>query len=195
MSRETASQPVIQHAQVLHYSGWKKHIASTALVVLSEDVVQRSHLAPWSLIIISWIECENEAVWISAARRPGALSVCAVRVGVRRWLTLSTLYSTDRRPSHPSHLHNTNFLTRCLCSVSPSSLLSCPLTPLLLLLPRLRVNVGCGPAEERVLLTGLHAVADIYCENCKTTLGWKYVSVLGCFWCTAAQTALKVRGW
>ncbi|NWI11727.1 YPEL1 protein, partial [Crypturellus soui] len=37
-----------------------------------------------------------------------------------------------------------------------------------------RVNVGCGPAEERVLLTGLHAVADIYCENCKTTLGWKY---------------------
>uniref|UniRef100_A0A3P8WRA9 Protein yippee-like 2 n=1 Tax=Cynoglossus semilaevis TaxID=244447 RepID=A0A3P8WRA9_CYNSE len=38
------------------------------------------------------------------------------------------------------------------------------------------VNVGCGPAEERVLLTGLHAVADIYCENCKTTLGWKYSS-------------------
>ncbi|MBZ3869893.1 Protein yippee-like 2 [Sciurus carolinensis] len=38
----------------------------------------------------------------------------------------------------------------------------------------IRVNVGCGPAEERVLLTGLHAVADIYCENCKTTLGWKY---------------------
>ncbi|KYM90418.1 Protein yippee-like 1 [Atta colombica] len=37
-----------------------------------------------------------------------------------------------------------------------------------------RVNVGCGPAEERVLLTGLHAVADIYCECCKTTLGWKY---------------------
>ncbi|TRY95408.1 hypothetical protein DNTS_005480 [Danionella cerebrum] len=28
--------------------------------------------------------------------------------------------------------------------------------------------------QERVLLTGLHAVADIYCENCKTTLGWKY---------------------
>lgn len=41
-----------------------------------------------------------------------------------------------------------------------------------------RLNVGCGPAEERVLLTGLHAVADIYCENCKTTLGWKYVSMV-----------------
>ncbi|XP_022351449.1 protein yippee-like 1 isoform X1 [Enhydra lutris kenyoni] len=46
------------------------------------------------------------------------------------------------------------------------------------------VNVGCGPAEERVLLTGLHAVADIYCENCKTTLGWKYVST----------RALRARG-
>ncbi|XP_018011678.1 protein yippee-like 2 [Hyalella azteca] len=36
------------------------------------------------------------------------------------------------------------------------------------------VNVGCGPAEERVLLTGLHAVADIYCKCCENTLGWKY---------------------
>jgi hypothetical protein len=26
-----------------------------------------------------------------------------------------------------------------------------------------------------VLLTGLHAVADIYCGCCKKTLGWKYV--------------------
>lgn len=36
--------------------------------------------------------------------------------------------------------------------------------------------MACGQAEERVLLTGLHAVADIYCECCKTPLGWKYVS-------------------
>lgn len=36
------------------------------------------------------------------------------------------------------------------------------------------VNIGCGPAEERILLTGLHAVADIYCDCCKTNLGWKY---------------------
>lgn len=40
-----------------------------------------------------------------------------------------------------------------------------------------RVNIACGPAEDRVLLTGLHAVADIYCKSCKTTLGWKYVSL------------------
>ncbi|XP_023989030.1 protein yippee-like 4 isoform X1 [Physeter macrocephalus] len=41
------------------------------------------------------------------------------------------------------------------------------------------VNVGCGPAEQRLLLTGLHSVADIFCESCKTTLGWKYVSTGG----------------
>ncbi len=34
--------------------------------------------------------------------------------------------------------------------------------------------MDCGPAEERLLLTGLHAVADIRCDCCKTTLGWKY---------------------
>lgn len=37
--------------------------------------------------------------------------------------------------------------------------------------------MACGQAEERVLLTGLHAVADIFCECCKTPLGWKYVSL------------------
>lgn len=36
------------------------------------------------------------------------------------------------------------------------------------------VNVGCKQAVRRHLLTGPHSVADIYCENCETTLGWKY---------------------
>lgn len=36
------------------------------------------------------------------------------------------------------------------------------------------VNVRIGQAQERYLLTGLHAVADIHCESCKTTIGWKY---------------------
>ncbi|XP_072771831.1 protein yippee-like 3 isoform X1 [Nerophis lumbriciformis] len=47
------------------------------------------------------------------------------------------------------------------------------------------VNIGCGPAEERLLLTGLHAVSDIYCENCHTTLGWKYV-------CTKYEQAFEL---
>ncbi|KAM7534956.1 hypothetical protein Aperf_G00000089171 [Anoplocephala perfoliata] len=36
------------------------------------------------------------------------------------------------------------------------------------------VNVSCGKPEERLLLTGLHSVADIFCECCDTYLGWKY---------------------
>ncbi len=37
------------------------------------------------------------------------------------------------------------------------------------------VNVALGPREERLLITGLHVVADIYCADCQTVLGWKYV--------------------
>ena len=44
-----------------------------------------------------------------------------------------------------------------------------------------RVNITLGPKEERLLMTGLHTVADIYCTCCNTTLGWKYVSTLTCF--------------
>ncbi|XP_058719218.1 protein yippee-like 4 isoform X3 [Poecile atricapillus] len=60
------------------------------------------------------------------------------------------------------------------------------------------VNVGCGPAEQRLLLTGLHSVADIFCQSCKTTLGWKYVSApqLGpptcCRHCPATPTPVWV---
>ena len=37
------------------------------------------------------------------------------------------------------------------------------------------VNVTLGPAVSRVLITGLHTVADIYCSSCQSVLGWKYV--------------------
>ncbi|BDA48112.1 Protein yippee-like 4 [Coccomyxa sp. Obi] len=36
------------------------------------------------------------------------------------------------------------------------------------------VNITLGPKEERLLMTGLHTVADIYCTSCSTVLGWKY---------------------
>eukprot|EP00298_Acanthocystis_sp_HF-20_P010667 c18981_g2_i2.p1 GENE.c18981_g2_i2~~c18981_g2_i2.p1 ORF type:complete len:116 (+),score=25.90 c18981_g2_i2:52-399(+) len=35
-------------------------------------------------------------------------------------------------------------------------------------------NVICGQGEQRILLTGLHTVADIYCSSCQTVIGWKY---------------------
>ena len=36
------------------------------------------------------------------------------------------------------------------------------------------INVGQGPKEERILITGLHTVCDIYCIVCHSVLGWKY---------------------
>lgn len=39
-----------------------------------------------------------------------------------------------------------------------------------------RVNVSLGPREERLLVSGLHTVNDIYCSSCQQLLGWRYVS-------------------
>ena len=37
------------------------------------------------------------------------------------------------------------------------------------------INVNTGPTENRLLLTGLHVVADIYCNACASRVGWKYI--------------------
>lgn len=37
------------------------------------------------------------------------------------------------------------------------------------------VNVRSGIKEERMLMTGLHSVADIFCVGCGSRLGWKYL--------------------
>ncbi|GLT56100.1 hypothetical protein SLA2020_291720 [Shorea laevis] len=36
-------------------------------------------------------------------------------------------------------------------------------------------NVTDGPEEERMMLTGLHTVADVSCHDCGEALGWKYI--------------------
>eukprot|EP00164_Ancoracysta_twista_P001720 GFYU01002254.1.p1 GENE.GFYU01002254.1~~GFYU01002254.1.p1 ORF type:complete len:117 (-),score=28.21 GFYU01002254.1:478-828(-) len=36
------------------------------------------------------------------------------------------------------------------------------------------VNVTPGPLEDRKLTTGLHTVADVYCNCCNALVGWKY---------------------
>jgi len=36
------------------------------------------------------------------------------------------------------------------------------------------VNVRVGDSEDRLLITGLHTVADVYCMQCNSLLGWKY---------------------
>lgn len=36
------------------------------------------------------------------------------------------------------------------------------------------VNVTVGAAEDRLLITGLHSVCDIFCKRCKNLVGWTY---------------------
>ena len=52
--------------------------------------------------------------------------------------------------------------------------------------------MALGPKEDRLLITGLHTVADIYCTTCNTVLGWKYVSAAGAGW-RARATSRSVQ--
>jgi len=40
------------------------------------------------------------------------------------------------------------------------------------------VNFTIGTPEERMMLSGLHTVADIFCCCCGEIIGWKYVIFL-----------------
>lgn len=52
-----------------------------------------------------------------------------------------------------------------------------------------RVNVTVGTHEERMMLSGMHTVADIFCCCCGQILGWKYVISLSLSYaCTHLHT-------
>ncbi|KAJ8769447.1 hypothetical protein K2173_002937 [Erythroxylum novogranatense] len=36
------------------------------------------------------------------------------------------------------------------------------------------VNTSMGKLEERMMMTGMHTVADIFCVRCGSIVGWKY---------------------
>ncbi|KAL0426253.1 UNVERIFIED_CONTAM: protein yippee-like [Sesamum latifolium] len=36
------------------------------------------------------------------------------------------------------------------------------------------VNVTVGEKEERMMMTGMHTVVDIFCVACGSIVGWKY---------------------
>lgn len=38
-----------------------------------------------------------------------------------------------------------------------------------------RINTTNGPSEDRILLSGIHTVCDIFCKGCNSYVGWKYV--------------------
>ncbi|MFQ6621238.1 hypothetical protein Gotur_002151 [Gossypium turneri] len=48
------------------------------------------------------------------------------------------------------------------------------LNRLLCRIPFSRVNITVGALEERVMLSGMHTVADIFCCCCGQIVGWKY---------------------
>ena len=37
------------------------------------------------------------------------------------------------------------------------------------------INIYRGPVENRVLISGIHKVADVRCTVCNTVLGWIYL--------------------
>ncbi|XWS59949.1 hypothetical protein CRYUN_Cryun08bG0166100 [Craigia yunnanensis] len=36
------------------------------------------------------------------------------------------------------------------------------------------VNITVGEKEERMMMTGMHTVVDIFCVGCGSIVGWKY---------------------
>ncbi|KAD5962093.1 hypothetical protein E3N88_13566 [Mikania micrantha] len=42
------------------------------------------------------------------------------------------------------------------------------------LISSVRVNVTVGVKEDRLMMTGLHTVADIFCVKCGSIVGWTY---------------------
>ena len=48
------------------------------------------------------------------------------------------------------------------------------------------VNVTVGEKEERMMMTGMHTVVDIFCVACGSLVGWKYVRWLAHLFSVAA---------
>lgn len=40
------------------------------------------------------------------------------------------------------------------------------------------INLTMGACEQKVLMSGLHVVCDVFCKNCTSNVGWKYVKFL-----------------
>jgi hypothetical protein len=39
------------------------------------------------------------------------------------------------------------------------------------------MNILLGRVEEKMMMTGYHTIANIYCSQCGEELGWKYLRV------------------
>ncbi|KAI8928484.1 hypothetical protein BC831DRAFT_397405 [Entophlyctis helioformis] len=56
-------------------------------------------------------------------------------------------------------------------------------------------NTVLGTQEDRMMITGLHTVADLHCSGCQAIIGWKYAKYkVGTFIIEKAKMA-KSNGW
>lgn len=53
-----------------------------------------------------------------------------------------------------------------------------------------RVNVSVGVKEDRLMMTGMHTVADIFCVGCGSIVGWKYVRFVD-----TLQNTISICSW
>ena len=45
------------------------------------------------------------------------------------------------------------------------------------------INVTVGEKEDRMMITGMHSISDIFCVGCEEIVGWKYVRFLMIIFC------------
>jgi len=45
------------------------------------------------------------------------------------------------------------------------------------------INVTVGEKEDRMMITGMHSISDIFCVGCGEIVGWKYVRFLMIIFC------------
>lgn len=56
------------------------------------------------------------------------------------------------------------------------------------------VNVTVGEKEERMMMTGMHTVVDIFCVGCGSIVGWKYVrSFIACIFVSYHVSVLNAQ--
>lgn len=85
---------------------------------------------------------------------------------------------SNRKPNSYLEFYIAESQAMCVVTVSYSMLSACKSVCYVLLLHwHCSVNVTLGEKEERMMLTGMHTVVDIFCVGCGSIVGWKYVRV------------------
>jgi hypothetical protein len=92
---------------------------------------------------------------------------------VSRYVYILLWLKTHRLIIHYHHHHHLHMHTHLYLSLSLSSLNNFLYIGRAYLFDQC-VNITHGPAEDRILITGLHSVSDIYCKRCNTLIGWTY---------------------